>query len=135
MQLSLHHPFGIGFDNSPLMRQFALEIPKELKHFHSNPLNILAETGWLGLVLFYLWFFAIVKAGINYLRRETDRSIASSRLVVGLLCGLVGWQVAGLVEYNFGDSEVVMIAFAMTGILIGVTNLAAGENGVKIKTN
>jgi O-antigen ligase len=121
LQLSLNHPFGIGFDNSPLMRQFALEIPHELKHFHSNPINILAETGWIGFILHYLWFFSILGVGLRYHKQHSKSEIATSRLVVGLLCGLLGWQVAGLVEYNFGDSEVVMIAFAMVGILLGIT--------------
>jgi hypothetical protein len=30
----------------------------------------------------------------------------------------LGWQVAGLVEYNFGDGEVRFIAFLFIGFLL-----------------
>ena len=37
-------------------------------------------------------------------------------LVVGSLAAIVGFLVAGLSEYNFGDSEVVMVAWALMAL-------------------
>ena len=34
-----------------------------------------------------------------------------------LSVGLIGWQVAGLVEYNFGDGEVRLIALMFMGFI------------------
>jgi hypothetical protein len=36
--------------------------------------------------------------------------------VVGGLAAIVGFLVAGLSEYNFGDSEVVMVAWALMAL-------------------
>jgi hypothetical protein len=51
-ELASEYPLGIGYHNSGILRQFAPEIPPELKHFHNNILNIAAETGWLGVAVF-----------------------------------------------------------------------------------
>ena len=51
-ELLLKYPLGIGFDGSGLLRDYSSEVPKNLKHFHSNYLNIAVETGWLGLFIF-----------------------------------------------------------------------------------
>jgi hypothetical protein len=37
-------------------------------------------------------------------------------LVVGGLAAIVGFLVGGLSEYNFGDSEVVMVAWAIMAL-------------------
>ena len=34
-------------------------------------------------------------------------------------CAIISWQTAGLVEYNFGDSEVMIIVWMLLGILLG----------------
>jgi hypothetical protein len=36
--------------------------------------------------------------------------------VVGSLAAIVGFLVAGLSEYNFGDSEVMMVAWALMAL-------------------
>jgi O-antigen ligase len=107
-ELTSEYPLGIGYHNSGILREFAPEIPAELKHFHNNLLNIAAETGWLG-VLVCLWLLiAIVRSCL----RER-----SSPLYIALGCAVISWQVAGLVEYNFGDSEVTILIWILLGLL------------------
>jgi len=107
-ELASEYPLGIGYHNSGILREFAPEIPAELKHFHNNLLNIAAEMGWLG-VLVCLWLIiAIVRYCLS------DRG---APFYVALGCAVISWQVAGLVEYNFGDSEVTILVWVLMGLL------------------
>lgn len=105
-ELAAKFPTGLGFHNSDTLRLYAPEIPPELKHFHSNMLNILAENGWLALALFFWFIFSSIRLCFKDL---------SNYVKVGLGCALISWQVAGLVEYNFGDSEVLLLVWALLG--------------------
>lgn len=108
-ELLCEYPLGIGYHNSGILREFAPEIPAELKHFHNNLLNIATETGWLGLATF-LWLLTV-----------TIRCCFSDRrdpLYVAFSAALISWQVAGLVEYNFGDSEVTIMVWVLLGLLM-----------------
>ncbi|RIL09435.1 MAG: hypothetical protein DCC75_06530 [Proteobacteria bacterium] len=107
-ELFSKYPLGIGLGNSPILRNFATEIPPELKHFHSNPINIVVENGWISLMLFYWWIFCLLKAAW---RRSADSGSFIPASAIG--CSILSWQVAGLFEYNFGDSEVRFVAFIL----------------------
>jgi hypothetical protein len=37
-------------------------------------------------------------------------------LVIGSLAGVTGFHVAGLFEYNFGDSEVIMLVYFLMAL-------------------
>lgn len=108
-ELASEYPLGIGYHNSGILRKFAPEIPPELKHFHNNILNIAAENGWLTAALFGWFLFAVLRASFSNLRNPFHVAIG---------CAFVSWQVAGIVEYNFGDSEVMIIIWIVLGILL-----------------
>ncbi|MFN4896710.1 MAG: O-antigen ligase family protein [Pseudomonadota bacterium] len=108
-ELLSEYPLGIGYHNSGILREFALEIPPELKHFHNNLLNIAAETGWLGLIVF-IWFLCLIV-------KSSFRDCLAP-LYVAIGAAIVSWQVAGLVEYNFGDSEVTIVIWVLMGVLL-----------------
>lgn len=121
-ELAMKYPLGIGFENSGFLRLFSNEIPDNLKHFHNNILNLLVETGWAGCALFCMSMLQFITAGFH---RLTMR--AEYRATTALACGLVAWQVAGFVEYNFGDSSVVSIAYAIIGMLLYQVRAEATE--------
>ncbi len=108
-ELASEYPLGIGYHNSGILREFSPEIPPELKHFHNNLLNIAAETGWLGVAVFVWLIMAIVRTCFK------DRE---KPLYVALGCAVISWQCAGLVEYNFGDSEVTILIWILLGLII-----------------
>jgi len=114
-ELASEYPLGIGYHNSGILRQFAPEIPPELKHFHNNILNITAESGWLAGLIFMWFIYSVCRF---CLRRNT------SPLVVAVGCAVLSWQTAGLVEYNFGDSEVTLLIWIALGLAMRV---AEGE--------
>ena len=116
-ELAVKYPLGIGYENSGFLRNFSHEIPQELKHFHNNFLNILVEAGWLGLALYLWWIYLTLSNAFTSGMKKAYKPIAHA---VG--CAVISWQIAGLVEYNFGDSAVVSIAFMLVGILLAVSD-------------
>lgn len=109
LELVSEYPLGIGYHNSGILREFAPEIPAELKHFHNNLLNIAAETGWLGALIF-IWFLL---GTLKICFRNRDNT-----LYVAIGAAIISWQAAGLVEYNFGDSEVTIVVWVLLGLLL-----------------
>ena len=78
------------------------------QHLHNNVLQIAAEAGLLALVA---WVLLWVRVALDLLRfrRGQDPSLrlwASVGLAV-----LAAFLVAGMLEYNFGDSEVLILLF------------------------
>ena len=113
-ELSLRYPLGIGFNNSHILRKFATEIPPELKHFHNNYLNILVETGWLGLLAFLWWIISVLRFSWQ------DFPATQKILARALGCAIISWQLAGLVEYNFGDSKIFLVVMIVLGLLAAI---------------
>jgi O-antigen ligase len=85
-------------------------------HLHNNLVQIAAERGLLGLAAWlWIWVAFFLRAARIYRAlppaRGDDRA-----LVAGSLAAVTGFLVAGLLEYNFGDSEVidlVLVAMAL----------------------
>jgi O-antigen ligase len=73
-------------------------------HLHNVPLQIAAERGLPALAV-WLWFvFALIVAQFRLFRREADKVPAAAALAA--VFAMLG---AGLFEYNFGDSEFLML--------------------------
>ncbi len=89
---------------------------KTTSHVHNTPLQITAERGLLGLAAWlWLWVAFFFRGGrlLGALGPGQERE---RRLIVGSLVAVLGFLVAGLFEYNFGDSEVVMVAYALMAL-------------------
>jgi len=129
-----HWLIGIGMDSiKSHWREWGMfdqgRIP--IGHMHSNLLQIALERGvpalmlWLALLGTYaltLWrLFRELKnaAGDSYLVGGwIDRG-----LVLGALGGLIGFFVSGIVHYNWGDSEVVMIFYLLMGLTLALDRI------------
>jgi O-antigen ligase len=85
-------------------------------HVHSTPLQILVERGLLGLAAWVAIWAVFFARCIGLLRRLPAEAHAARALVAGSLAAIVGFLVAGLTEHNFGDSEVVMAAWAVMAL-------------------
>ncbi len=81
-------------------------------HLHDNALQIAAERGLPGLG-FWLWLLAIVLATAL---REARRGREPDWSVRAALGALIGLLIAGLFEYNFGDSEVLMLMLLLMAL-------------------
>ena len=108
------YPLGIGFDNSGILRDYSAEIPKNLKHFHSNYLNIFVEIGYLGIAVFLSFLYTL---GLEVKRAVDSATTQNQKITIMLLgCAFIAWSIAGLVEYNFGDSAVVSVFYIVLGV-------------------
>jgi O-antigen ligase len=89
---------------------------KTTSHVHDTPLQITAERGLLGLGAWLWIWIAFFLHGARLLRRIGPQREREWGLVAGSLAAVLGFLVAGLFEYNFGDSEVVMVAYAVMAL-------------------
>jgi O-antigen ligase len=85
-------------------------------HLHNNALQLAAERG-LPCLVFWLWWVAAVMADAW---RESRPRILRARpgawCAAATLGVLVAVLAAGLFEYNFGDSEVLMFVLLMSAL-------------------
>ena len=87
-------------------------------HLHNNFLQIAAERGLLSLGAF-LWF--LVELYRSLLGFLTESEGNTRWVVLGSLAALTGFVVAGTTEYNFGDSEVLVLLFFLVSIPFGLS--------------
>jgi O-antigen ligase len=77
-------------------------------HLHNVPMQIAAERGLPALAA-WLWFVLSAGTGLyRMLRRSRHKTLAAAALG-----GLVAMLAAGLTEYNFGDSEFLMLLLVL----------------------
>jgi O-antigen ligase len=89
---------------------------KRTSHLHNTPLQILVERGLVGLAAWIWIWVAFFRFGLRRFRSWPPEASRERALVAGSLAAIVGFLVAGLTEYNFGDSEVVMVAWAVMAL-------------------
>jgi putative inorganic carbon (hco3(-)) transporter len=119
-RLGVEHPV-VGIGPGQLKHEYPRVAPPEAlrrstSHLHNTPLQIVVERGVIGLVL-WLWIFvAFLVRGIALLRRLPAAAVGDRALVLGSLAAVVTFLVAGLFEYNFGDTEVLLVALALMAL-------------------
>lgn len=91
-------------------------VKKRTGHVHNTPLQILVERGVLGLAAWIWLWVAFYAEASRRLRRLSADATAERALVVGGIAAITGFLIGGLSEYNFGDSEVVMVAWAIMAL-------------------
>jgi O-antigen ligase len=73
-------------------------------HLHNVPMQIAAERG-IPALGFFLWFvFSLARSLLRIFRTSTERVLPAT----GIAC-LIAMLAAGFFEYNFGDSEFLML--------------------------
>jgi len=112
---------GVGMDSTQkYWREWQMfdggKIP--LGHFHSTPVQLLAERG-LPALLIWLWIlYLFTRTFLRYLKFNNEKSA----IVIGAFGGLIGFFTSGLVHYNLGDQEVSMIFFMIMGLGVWISN-------------
>jgi len=154
-----HLAVGVGMDSiKKHWRQWGLfdngNIP--LGHMHSNLLQLALERGvpalivWLVLLGIYaraLWdaLWKLKRKVIGDVEtRKADEQLKATLtpgewldrsewidhgIVLGALGGLAGFFTSGLVHYNWGDSEVVMIFYFIMGLSLFVVRTGSNSAG------
>lgn len=120
--------FGVGMDS---IQRYAGkwklfdEGRLPMGHFHSNAIQLVVERG-LAALLIYLWLFlGFFRILFERLRQGNFAGWWEHGTLLGTFGAMIGFQLSGLVHYNFGDSEVVMVLF----ILMGLSSVIIGYSG------
>jgi O-antigen ligase len=105
-----HHPItGCGFY---CLRTLAPNYPEYqeiiLGHVHNNLLQIAINTGLIGVIAWvYIWINYFVRAAKEYqMQVNKDRWV-----ILGSVASVLAFQVSGIFECNFYDSEVVLLCY------------------------
>lgn len=118
-----HFFLGVGMDSVQKRWQAWDMFDKghqPMGHFHSMPVQLLAERGLPALLL---WIFVL---GFYCRELITGRKLIPKHdwldrgIIIGCLGGTVGFFASGIVHYNLGDQEVAMVFFLLVGISVSI---------------
>jgi putative inorganic carbon (HCO3(-)) transporter len=84
-------------------------------HLHNNFVHLGVTRGMLGLAAFLYIFLRVFRLG-SY-RARVEGGAFDRGLAVGVLGAAAAFLVAGFTEYNWGDSEVLMLLYMLLGLL------------------
>ncbi|HSK64377.1 MAG TPA: O-antigen ligase family protein [Pyrinomonadaceae bacterium] len=123
-RIPLHPIFGHGMD---AMKRHWNEwgFPgKDMLHLHSTPLQLAFDRG-LPMLALWLWLmFAFVKQIAADERKVSELSDTNTYgILLGGLGGLTGFLASSLVNYNYGDSEAVMLFWWLMGVCVTLGRL------------
>ena len=85
-------------------------------HLHNVPLQIAAERGLPALGV-WLWFVAVVLMDLWQLFKTNQARV----LAAAALAAMVAMLAAGMFEYNFGDSEFLMLLLILVTLPFAAT--------------
>jgi O-antigen ligase len=90
-------------------------------HMHSNLLQFALERGVPTFIAWAIWMFLYVRFLWRKVRQKVaDQDWLERGILLGCLGGTVGFLSSGLVHYNWGDSEVVMIFYLLMGLALSI---------------
>ncbi len=87
-----------------------------LGHLHNNLIQIAAERGLLGLACWLCIWGAYGYHTWRIYGRLRPEYRQAKALVVGSLASVIAFQIAGLFEYTFGDSEVITLMYFLMAL-------------------
>jgi len=91
-------------------------------HAHNNFLDIAVGSGLLGLGVFLWLLIVIYKYGL-YIYKHCENGYFKG-IAWGFLGSFTAFLIAGLSQYNFGDSEVVMLFYFLLGMVMVIPKVA-----------
>jgi O-antigen ligase len=92
-------------------------------HMHSDYLQIALERGVPALIVWLILLGTYARMLWRVRRRVPPEDWIGRGIVLGALGGLVGFMCSGLVHYNWGDSEVVMMFYLIMGFSLVVERM------------
>jgi O-antigen ligase len=116
------HPWtGVGLqDLHALYDQYrSPESVERAGHLHNVYVQIAASMGVVGLAAFAWLYASLLRAGWGGLRKVEAHALpsgVSAGVRLGVTAALVGFLVAGLFEWNFGDEELLYHLYTLVGI-------------------
>jgi O-antigen ligase len=131
LRIWVDHPvLGVGdIDLGDLFRAYASPGTSiTWGHAHNVPLQFLVTLGALGFVIVTVMFVAIARMEWRVYRASRDDWFAGS-VALGALAVFAGILVMGLVEWSFGDQEVVTMLWVTVGLTVAIGRISAQRTG------
>lgn len=120
--------FGVGNYRRAQDRYLREEVPLVMTrtHAHNIWLQAAVERGVLGMLALGWLAVRVLGEALGALRRLAPGGGLPHALAAGALAGLTGFFVDGLVQNNFGDSQVALLFWLVAGVAV-VCGRAAAE--------
>lgn len=126
------HPLGVGFKQSSqdLLRTYTENIQPHLDHLHNNVLQLMVELGWTGATAWIVFQAALAGVLIAGIRKASTvqsegKAYAEGDILHACLAAFVALQLVGLVEYNVGDSEILILFSWLAGMGMAAVQIQA----------
>src|SRR5215475_8900674 len=120
LRLIPRHPiFGVGMDSQKYHWKEWGFPGDYVTHTHSTPIQIAVDRG-LPALGSYLWLMAMLFVMIwrGYKRAPPDENNTSGGLMLGAVAALTGFSASSLVNYNFGDSEPLLMLLSVVALAL-----------------
>jgi putative inorganic carbon (hco3(-)) transporter len=86
-------------------------------HAHNTFLQIAVDSGLLGLAAFLFFFWSLLRVGWMTYQHLPPEAEPLRSFILGALLSIVGFLVGGMTQHNFGDAEVVVVMWAISGVI------------------
>ncbi|MEO8168798.1 MAG: O-antigen ligase family protein, partial [bacterium] len=127
-KIFLDHPVlgigDIGIDN--VWTQYAPPDWPVEGHLHNNIITVLVTIGSLGFIALAALFIKLWLV-VSQIEKRLHTQWFHGSLALGALAMFAGFHVNGMFEWNFGDAEIIMVVWAVTGLVLGAEKVAQQE--------
>jgi len=125
----LDHPaLGTGLNTYTIMGPKYKIHPLGGMYPHNSYLHKAAETGLVGLGMFFLFIWSLYSIGIRSLWLLSSKNMTGSIeyvLIRGLMAGLIGLLVNALFDTTLYALKLITVFWVMSGVLIAACNIAS----------
>ena len=97
-------------------------------HAHNNFIDMAVDSGLLGLGIFIWLLVTIYKVGFHIFKELEEGYFKG--IAWGFLGSLTAFLIAGLSQYNFGDSEVVMLFYFLLGMVMVIPRIGKSNKSL-----
>ncbi|HEU0177385.1 MAG TPA: O-antigen ligase family protein [Blastocatellia bacterium] len=131
LRLIPHHPiFGVGLDSQKYHWKEWGFPGDYVTHTHSTPIQIAVDRGLPALGA-YLWLMAMLFVMIwrGYKKATLDGNDTGAGLALGAVAALTGFSASSLVNYNFGDSEPLLMLLSVVALALVAGSQVVDKSG------
>lgn len=123
-------PQGMGYaaTRNTDFAKYAPQVQPNLNHLHNNVLQIALELGIAGLLAWAWWVVLVLIVGVRSFLTARLRDLTLAGLSLGAIAALGGLLANGMVEFNFGDSEILMLWYFLNGLVVYAAHCLASDD-------